>query len=302
MRRLWSHPLFHLPAVVAGCIFLTVVYSCADKGAEERSAAMAARMDSLNSVITGQDSVLARLGGYFAEIAECVDSLSEQEGMLYETRDPETGKKLSQRDMTARVDMFRTLLDRQRNRIDSLTRLLASRSDTTQIAALKSVIDYLNRQLALKDEQLERLKDELSASRNENMSLSRETKSLRKNVDRLEVENSVKAQVLEKQSEMINEGFVKIADKKTLQRDGILTSGFLKKTKLNTGNLDRTMMTAVDIRNFREITLNSKKPKILTPVPTGCYELIDDGSGRTKLRITDVSKFWSLSNMLVIQL
>ncbi len=81
---------------------------------------------------------------------------------------------------------------------------------------------------------------------------------------------------------MLNDAYVLICDKKTLQEIGILTKGnLLKKSKFNPDNVNLGYCETVDISKERNIHLNSKKPKILSPVPSGSYKIVEnqDGNG-----------------------
>ena len=61
------------------------------------------------------------------------------------------------------------------------------------------------------------------------------------------------------------------------------------------------MFSSVDIRLFREVTVNSSSPKILTSMPESSYNWVKLGDGIMLLKIKDPSLFWSLSNFLIIQ-
>lgn len=58
----------------------------------------------------------------------------------------------------------------------------------------------------------------------------------------------------------------------------------------------------IDIRNYNDINLNSKKPQIMTQMPAGSYEITQNANGTSTLHIKDVNKFWSVSKFLVIKL
>lgn len=65
-------------------------------------------------------------------------------------------------------------------------------------------------------------------------------------------------------------------------------------------NIDLSLFQQAD-KSLKNISL-PKKMKILTPVPTGSYKIIDDtNAGGKMLVITDSTKFWSLSKFLIIQ-
>ena len=60
-------------------------------------------------------------------------------------------------------------------------------------------------------------------------------------------------------------------------------------------------MTKIDIRNTTVIPLSSKSATIMTTHPAGTYTLLKDSKGLYTLRISDPTKFWSVSKYLVIK-
>ena len=122
--------------------------------------------------------------------------------------------------------------------------------------------------------------------------------------DNTQLSQRVEAQVqaLKTQTEIINEGFVKIGTKKTLSDLGIITGGFLKKKKVNPNAIQQGQFMRVDIRYFKEIPLNSGNPKILTQMPTSSYRITQTGKNQSVLSILDPTAFWSVSNYLIVQL
>ena len=109
--------------------------------------------------------------------------------------------------------------------------------------------------------------------------------------------------LIQTQDEIINEGYVRIGTKKELQSAGLIKGGFLKKTKVNYDNVDKSVFNPVDIRMFNSVELKSDNPKILTAHPaSGAYRLEKTDNGTTMLYIDNPTVFWSLSNFLIIQL
>lgn len=90
---------------------------------------------------------------------------------------------------------------------------------------------------------------------------------------------------------------------KQLVASGLLKGGFLQKKKVNYEDVDKSKFNAVDIRKFREVTLKSNNPKILTPQPSNSsFHFEENGDGTCTLVITNPTQFWSVSNFLIIQL
>ena len=86
-----------------------------------------------------------------------------------------------------------------------------------------------------------------------------------------------------------------------MQNAGIIKSNIFSGGKLNPAGVDRNLLDEVDIRHMDEVTLMSKKPKLLTSHPASSYR-IDYGPDMSVLVILDHNAFWSASNFLIIQL
>ena len=66
-------------------------------------------------------------------------------------------------------------------------------------------------------------------------------------------------------------------------------------------DFEQSYFTKADKRSLTTLQLHSKKAKVLTNQPVDSYE-ISDQDGQKVLIIKDATKFWSLSNFLVIQI
>ena len=70
---------------------------------------------------------------------------------------------------------------------------------------------------------------------------------------------------------------------------------------LTTNDFDKDYFTKIDIRKTTVIPLGSKSAKLMTAHPSGTYSLLKDAKGEYTLRITNPTKFWSISKYLVIK-
>ncbi|MDP4276496.1 MAG: hypothetical protein Q8914_02580 [Bacteroidota bacterium] len=102
------------------------------------------------------------------------------------------------------------------------------------------------------------------------------------------------SQLLAKEEQMNKVWFVfgtkkELKAQKIATRNGLLADGFNKNYFLE-----------ADARNLNEISLYSKKAKILTNHPVNSYQF-DRVNGFLVLKITDTKKFWEISHYLVIE-
>lgn len=259
--------------------------------------------DSLQQVSKLQYQQLEDMNSYFSEISQCLDSITEQEKILLVSVDPETNHRYSRSEMRHRLNLLSDIITRQRDRIQELTDSLYQGKDSQGYSNLSKMVDYLSQQIDAKEARINSLLAEISNKNKDIAKLTASVNDLQTQVSEANEINERLSTAVVQQTKMLNETYVLIGDKKKLQEIGVLTKGnLLKKSKFNPDNIDLSYCQAVDISKVREIPLNSKKPKILNAVPSNSYKIADNNNGGKILIINDATSFWSLSNVLVIQL
>ncbi len=264
--------------------------------------ALIAERDSIRSINDQQQQQLDELNLFVTTISSSLDSIATQESLLFVSSDPE--RTLTKKDIRERIEALEQLIGRQRQRITALEDSIRLRGmgDSLKLDKFQSIISFLKVQLGEKDKEIAKLREDVSRKNKRITKLQSSVEELSSNIATLEQKTAVLDKALTTQDEMINKCYLKIGTKKELEQAGIITKGnIFKKAKLNYTNFANANFNEVDIRNLKEITINSKNPKILTPVTAGTYELAGNGYN-TILRILNPTKFWEVSNYLVIQI
>ena len=255
-------------------------------------------VDSLKNENTKKDRDIKDMMSFVGVLADGLDSIAKQEEILFYSNKGKEGTIIDRDQLKKNLEMFEKTLATQKQRIAQLVDSLKARGES--LSKLTSLVTYLNQQLEEKDDMIKSLRADID-NKNVNISqLQQKVHTLTENNTKLneKVENQLKA--LSVQTEIINEGYVKIGTKKALAELGLISTGFLKKTKVNYNDIDKDKFMRVDIRKFTEITINSSDPKILTQMPASSYR-IEKGKGTSTLYIIDPTAFWSVSNYLIIQ-
>ena len=165
---------------------------------------------------------------------------------------------------------------------------------------LRTIITALRQQLDAKDKELAQLKADLESNKKSITALTAQIKNLGEEKEDQAQMIQEQQELIKEQNDKLNNVYIKIGNKKELKKLGLLSSGLFKKTKVKYENIDLSQFEQVD-RSFNNISL-PKKVKILTPVPSDSYEMVDDTkTGGKMLVVTDSIKFWSLSKFLIIQ-
>lgn len=250
-------------------------------------------------------------------VAVCMDSINGQEQSLFIGKD---GMQLSSKEQIRdNLKLFKYTVDQQRQRIDSLERVLESKQDD-QSPKLLAVIKSLKSQLEQKDAKIAKLEAELQkkdvniAELNQQVSdlnsnvtrlnthvsdLNQHVTSLNNQVEDLDEKNQEQEQTIEKQQQQVEElstGYVKMGTKANLVSLGILKGSGLAKKKFDANNVNNAHFTKVNTTQALSFTIPGKKPEIMTQHPAGSYTLSD-----TKLVISNPKRFWSISHYLVVK-
>ncbi|MDO4311211.1 MAG: hypothetical protein Q4C43_10935 [Prevotella sp.] len=291
--------------IFKGCTYCISAFSvavmfCGCNGSKGDVMQLVAERDSLKATIEKQKDDLNAINVLVTTINQSLDSISVQEGLVFVSN---SEKPVSRVEALKNLERYEQVLNNQREKIDSLENALKNntKSDTKE---LNGLIAHMKAQLAQKDEQIALLRAELSKKDVNLASLRRQVESQRDKIASqteaiASLDQKTKAQndALTRQDEMMNQGYVLLGTKKELKGKGIIS----KKKLVADAALDKSKFTKVDIRDYKEVTFTAKNPKVLTNMPQSSYSLLNNGSRRYTLRITNATAFWSISNYLVIQ-
>ena len=260
------------------------------------SASMKEQLDSLQTAYEQRNADYNELNEYLGVIATGLDSIALQEGQILKS---DEGPALSREQIKNNLDAYRQTLQNQRERIAVMEKKLQTNQKYS--SHLRSIIATMKQQLAQKDEEIANLRKLVD---DKNMDITK----LKENVKILQQRNEMQAGLIVSQAETISSqdasihtAFIKIGTKKELKQQGLLTGGFLKKTKVDFTKIDKSLFKAVDIRNTEKIEIPAKKAKLVTPQPKDSYR-IDLVHNSLVLSVINPDKFWGISNFVIIQI
>lgn len=282
--------------ITVSCLAV-ILYACGGKTQREYKT----MADSLQSVIDERTSQYNELTSYLDLVACGLDSINSMENVIYLGKDEVTGKKLTRKEIKQRINDLKELVIRQRARIEELSDSLSFITDK-KVAALQTIIANLNAQLEEKEHTIQQLKGELSSSKTTITNLQANVNKLHAEKGMLEEHVSMQEEALERQNDMINEGYYIIGTRKELKVAGVISANLLQKSKVNLETADLSKLQKIDIRTFsNEMKINAKKAVILSHMPEASYSMVQE-NGQIILYIKDAALFWSLSKILVIQI
>ena len=254
------------------------------------------QLDSLQTAYDQRNADYNELNEFLSVIATGLDSIALEEGQILT---PGESPALNREQIKKNLDAYKQTLDTQRQRIDELEKKL--KTGNANSAQMKTIIASLKQQLAQKDEEIAQLRKQVD---DQNVDIN----SLKENVENLRQRNEMQAGLIVSQQETIlsqdaslNTAYIKIATKKDLKEAGLLTGGFLKKTKVDFTKIDKSLFRAVDIREIEKIDIPAEKAKVMTPQPENSYRIDKIGKNNV-LSIVNPEKFWGVSNFVIIEI
>ena len=254
-------------------------------------------LDSLRNVVAEQQNQLQADEEFTDAINFSMDSVVAAEGILM--KNTEGGVPNRQR-LKQNVEAYKTILQKYRDKISKLQSRLKSEK-SAHAAKMQEMLEKMQAQLDEKDKEIEDLKKQIEDKNVSIAELNTQVTNLGNNVKELTDQNTAQAQTITAQTDKMNEAYFIIDTSKNLKAKGLMVGGGLfskKKLDLSAGDLSK--LTKIDMRAKKTFSIPSAKPKILTQAPAGSYTLIKTGDKSSTLTITDVARFWSMSNVLVI--
>lgn len=258
-----------------------------------------AEKDSLQNVIDQKDTEINDLIGTFNEVQEGFNLINEAENRvnMMKANAENNGAAANIRD---NMKFIQERLQENRQKIEELQRKLTNSS--INAAKFKEMVAQLEQQLEEKSQQLEELRMQIQLKDQKIAQLSDDVSNLQNDNETLKTSKEQTERIARSQDEQLNSAWYVVGTSKQLKEHKILTSsGLFSKSKVLKDEFDVNFMTKIDIRNTTVIPLSSKSADIMTNHPSGSYTLLKDNKGLYTLRISDPTKFWSLSKYLVIK-
>ncbi len=191
-----------------------------------------------------------------------------------------------------RVAQLEKRLKQSTNYSDAMKKQIASLKQ--QLDHQESIINSLTAQLQAAHVTIKNLNTKVDSLNTENAHV---TSAYNSASDRAQEET-------QRANNLVNEMnvcYYVVGSKNELKRQKIIETGFLRKTRVMEGDFTQSYFTKADKRTLNRIALHSKKAEIMSRHPSGSYVIEDEG-GQKVLKITNPSRFWELSNYLVVKI
>lgn len=280
--------------VVAGLIAMSIGFASCDGGklkqAQKENQQL---MDSLTMEKVAQDSLLSILN----EVTSGMNQIKEMEKIINSTNfDKETPsqKEAIKNDMI----LIAQTLQARRERIEQLEKKLMNSGNYS--AKMQQTINSLKTQISEQAAEIGSLQESLKKANVEIAELNSKVQILNSAVDSVTTaKNDAEAEAVRISNEL-NTCYYVIGSNKELKESNIIEKKFLGRTKVMEGDFELSYFTKGDKRTLTTIPVHSGKAKVMTKQPADTYQFVEE-NGSLVLQILNPTKFWELSNFLVIE-
>ena len=185
-----------------------------------------------------------------------------------------------------------SLMQKNKESISALTKKL--RNSNMKVDELNKMVERLNKDLADKAAQIEDLRTKLAKLNTSFAMANLKIDTLSRTVKDQGSKIDNQSQTIAEQDAALNTAYYVIGSNKELKKNGVIKSGEVL------ANFNKDLFTKIDIRKTTEISILSKKAKILSSHPSTAYKFTGDKKVIQALQILDYKAFWSNSKYLVI--
>ncbi len=262
-------------------------------------ARMQGQQDSIAQLGVQKDASILELIGDMNEIQMNLDSIKTLEKIVsVQTASGTEIKAVAKKRIMEDIAQINDLLQKNKELVKSLQGKL--RTSNMKVAELEKMIELLSKQMGEKDEEIALLKHELEK-------LNIDVAGLNQKIETITAESeaaiNAKTQTIEEQTIAMNSVYYAFGTKKELEDQNVIEKegGFLglgKTIKLKK-DFNREYFMKVDLREFSQLPLNTKKARLVTFHPAESYHLTGETTVEN-LVIDKPQEFWKASKYLLI--
>jgi uncharacterized protein (DUF3084 family) len=278
-------------------VIAIAITSCGKKELEEKLITQQALNDSIQAALNKRNAEVEDLFAQLNEIEQSLDEMSAKyvaANKLKNASGEMTADKRSK--IKAQLSDINQILSANKSKVDALNRKLSTTGKDNE--SLRKLVANLEARIFEQEQQIQTLINELEQKK-------ATIAGLNKNIEDLNQQNASKDKHILQIEDEKNTAYVFIGTRKELIEKGVITraGGFLGigRKSLVSGDANLSENNKIDIRRIDDISLPSKKIKIVSPQPENAYRLNGDENKPTSLTITDPVKFWEKSRVLIIE-
>lgn len=273
--------------------------SCNVKNSDEYKS-LKAQNDSLMQIGASNSAELTDAMSIINDVEENFNQIKEAEKYLAVESNTKGDMSV---DTKTRVkdnfEMINTILKKNKESIEALNRKLKNNSG--QLSGLQKTIERLNVELSERAKIITELQASLASRDKQIAEMTANIKELNVNVENLSDQVMDQASTIKSQDKALNTAYYIFGTSKELKEAKVVSGGFLSSAKVLKESIDKTAFIKIDVRDTKVIPVYAKKASILSEHPKASYSLDKDANGQLVVNIIDYTKFWSLTQFLVVE-
>ncbi|MCX6242044.1 MAG: hypothetical protein NTX43_09590 [Bacteroidetes bacterium] len=275
--------LLLIPVFVASC----------GREAKKKAEELQARTDSLMNQTMQKDEAINEFVRSINDIQSTLDTIKMKENVI--NLSTERGGELKQTAKDQIKTDIQTIYSMMLKNKDQLAKLSKKlKAANMKVDELQKMVTRLEKDIASKSAEIEELRGSLAKINIKFEAATLKIDTLSKTVNEQGQKINNQTQTIASQEEALNTAYYVIGTSKDLKKNGVV-----KKSDV-LADFNKELFTKIDIRKTIEISILSKKAKILSSHPSTSYKFTGDKKIIQSLQILDYKAFWSNSKYLVI--
>jgi chromosome segregation ATPase len=273
-------------------LLIPVFFACG-REAKQKAEELQSRNDSLLSQTLQKDEAINEFVRSINEIQGTLDTIKMKENLINLSTDRGGEMKISAKEqIKSDIQSIYSLMEKNKQTIAALSKKL--KNANMRVDELQKMVERLTKDNASKAADIEELRGKLAKLNTAFEIANLKIDTLSRTVKTQSSEISSQSQTIASQDEALNTAYYVIGNSKELKKSGIIKSGEVL------ADFNKDLFTKIDVRKVTEISILSKKAKILSSHPSSSYKFAGDKKIIQALQITDFKTFWSNSKYLVI--
>jgi chromosome segregation ATPase len=273
-------------------LMIPVIFACG-RAAEKKAQELQSKTDSLMSQTMQKDEAINEFIRSINDIQGTLDTIKQKENIINLTTDRGGELKLSAKEQIKNdIQTIYGLMQKNKETINALSKKL--KNSNLKVVELNKMVDRLNKDLAEKAAQIEDLRTKLAKLNASFEMANLKIDTLSRTVKDQGSQINSQSQTIAAQDEAMHTAYYVIGTNKELKKSAIIKSGEIL------SDFNKDLFTKIDVRKTTEISILSKKAKLLSIHPSNSYKFTGDKKVIQSLQILDYKAFWSNSKYLVI--
>jgi chromosome segregation ATPase len=273
-------------------LLIPVLFSCG-RAAKKQAEELQARNDSLMSQTLQKDEAINEFIASINDIQGTLDTIKMKENIITLSTEKGGEMKISAKDqIKSDIQTIYSLMQKNQQNLAALQKKL--KNTNLKVSELQKLVDRLTADINDKNAELATLRDKLGK-----MNIVIETQTVALDTLNKKVQNQSQtiqnqSQTMNQQETALNTAYYIIGTSKDLKKNGILKGDKIMP------DFNKDLFTKINIQKTTEISILSKKAKVISNHPTSSYKLVGDKKVVQSLQISDIKAFWANSKFLVI--